>query len=159
MKSTAVFKIVSMIILCGFSFFRYMRRTGLFGGPGLIILSSHEGANYGRTDLSRARTLISLRRLDLIKHLEMFVSLLARLLPPGTSFVGCFACQGNSGYDARYSGNMPLLNLKVSHHPSAHCEELNPDKVSAMPGRCGLVVTDMMELNGLTFFHSKKRIN
>ena len=159
MKSTAVFKIVSMIILCGFSFFRYMRRTGLFGGPGLIILSSHEGANYGRTDLSRARTLISLRRLDLIKHLEMFVSSLVRLLPPETSFVGCFAYRRSSGLDAQHPGNMPLYLSRIIHHRSAVREELNPDRVSVILGRCGLVVIDMKELNGLTYFHSRKRIN
>ena len=69
MKSTAFFKIVNMIIRCGFSFFRYMRRTGLFGRPGLIILSSQEGANYGRTDLSQSRPLINPRRLTMLKHL------------------------------------------------------------------------------------------
>ena len=159
MKSTAFFKIVNMIIRCGFSFFSYMRRTGLFGRPWLIILSSQEGANYGRTDLSQARTLINLRRLNLIKHLEMFVSSLARLLPPETTFVGCFACQGNSDHDARYSGNMPLFISKLNHRRPAHHVELNPDKVSAILSRCGLVVIDMMELNGLTYFHSRKRIN
>ncbi len=159
MKTTAVFKIVSMIILCGFSFFRYMRRTGLSGGPGLIILSSHEGSNYGRTDLSQARTLISLRRLDLIKHLEMFVSSLVRLLPPETSFVGCFAHPGNSAPEGQHTGNIRLFLSSLIHHSPAYRRELNRDRVSAILDSCGLVVNDMKELNGLTYFHSTKKIN
>jgi len=63
------------------------------------------------------------------------------------------------GQDTRYSGNMPLFISKLSYRRSAHHVELNPDKVSAILSRCGLVVIDMMELNGLTYFHSRKRIN
>jgi hypothetical protein len=137
MKSTALFRIVKMIVLCGFSFFRYMRSSGLTGEPGLVILSSHEGADYGRLDLRRARTLISRRRLDLIKHLEMFVSSLVWLLPPETSFVGCFAQEG--------------------HFSAGRHRQLSRDRVSALLEGSGLVVIDMKEMNGLTYFHSRKR--
>lgn len=139
MKSTALFRIVKMIFLCGFSFFRYVRSTGLRVEPGLIILSSHEGADYGRLDLRRARILINLRRLDLIKHLEMFVSSLVWLLPPETSFVGCFAQEG--------------------HFPAGRHRHLNRERVSALLEGSGLVVINMKEMNGLTYFHSRKSQN
>lgn len=137
MKSTALFRIVKMVALCGFSFSRYMRSSGLTGEPGQIILSSHEGADYGRLDLRRARTLISRRRLDLIKHLEMFVNSLVWLLPPETSFVGCFAHEG--------------------HFSAGRHRHLSRDRVSALLEGSGLVVIDMKEMNGLTYFHSRKR--
>lgn len=156
MKSTAVFRVVSMIILCGFSFFRYMKRAGLIWGPGLIILSSHEGANYGTVDLKRARTLISLRRLDLIKHLEMFLSSLVRLLPPDTCFVGCFASQQSAFSDKRHPGNLPVRMARFLHHHPAVTDDISFDRVPAILGRSGLVIIDMKEMNGLTYFHSRK---
>lgn len=147
---------VSMIILCGFSFFRFMKGAGLAGSPGLIILSSHEGANYGTVDLRRARTLISLRRLDLIKHLEMFVSSLVRLLPPDTSFVGCFARHRSEFSETGHSGSRPVLMTRLLHHRSAVKGDLSCERVSAILGRCGLEIINMKELNGLTYFHSRK---
>lgn len=159
MKSATVFRLLSMIVLCGFSFFRYMRRAGISGEPGLIILSSNKGANYGRIDLSRARTLISLRRLDLIKHLEMFVSSLVMLLPPQTCFVGCFAHQRNTSWGEEIHGTGPHFLARLLHHHAAGNSELSRERVSALLGRCGMVVIDMKEMNGLTYFHSRKRSN
>ena len=157
MKSTAVYRIMSMIILCGFSFFRYMKGAGLAGGQGLIVLSSHEGANWGRMDLRRATTLISLRRLDLIKHLEMFLSTLVSLLPPDTSFVGCFAHGRSERYD--HAGFMASLNPLHVHRGDSGYPVLSRDRVSAILERCGLVIIDMKQLNGLTYFHSRKKHN
>lgn len=157
MRSTAVFRIVSMIVLCGFSFFRYMRSAGLAGEKGLIVLSSHEGANWGRRDLRRATTLISLRRLDLIKHLEMFLSSLVSLLPPDTSFVGCFAQRRSES--GAHSGSLTGLNTLYAHRDDSGYPELSRDRVSAMLERCGLVIVDMKQLNGLTYFHSRKKLN
>lgn len=157
MRSTAAFRIVSIIVLCGFSFFRYMRSAGLAGEKGIIVLSSHEGANWGRNDLRRARTLISLRRLDLIKHLEMFLSSLVSLLPPDTSFVGCFAQRQSETGD--HSGLMPGFNNLYAHRGDSGYPVLSRDRVSAILERCGLVIIDMKQLNGLTYFHSRKKLN
>ncbi len=137
MKPAALFSIVKMIALCGYSFFRFMRSSGLTGVKGLVILSSHEGADYSRLDLRHARTLISLRRLDLIRHLEMFVRSLVWLLPPETSFVGRFAQEG--------------------HFYTGRHRHLSRDRVSALLEGSGMVVIDMKEMNGLTYFHSRKR--
>lgn len=157
MRSTAVFRIVSIIILCGFSFFRYMRSAGLAGRQGIIVLSSHEGANWGRNDLRRAGMLISLRRLDLIKHLEMFLSSLVSLLPPDTSFVGCFAQKNAEGSD--HAGLFTGFHSKRTHYAISGYQELNRDRVSSILERCGLVVINMKQLNGLTYFHSRKKLN
>lgn len=156
MKSTAVFRIVSMIILCGFSFFRYLRCAGLTRAQGLIILSSHEGASWGRMDLRRAGTLISLRRLDLIKHLEMFLSSLVQLLPPDTTFVGCFA-QHNQAKRGEYHEGHTGLFSRFSFNGTSGCVALSRDRVSSILERSGLVVMDMREMNGLTYFHSRKK--
>jgi hypothetical protein len=157
MKSTAVYRIVSMIALCGFSFFRYMKSAGLAGGNGLIILSSHEGANWGRRDIRRARTLISLRRLDLIKHLEMFLNSLGSLLPPDTTFVGCFAQRPSENIFQQ--GMMTGFLYRLARHGASGYPELSRDRVSAMLERSGLAVLDMREMNGLTFFHSRKKLD
>jgi len=156
MKSMALFRIVRMVVLCGFSFFRYMRSAGLAERQGIIILSSHEGANWGRSDVQRAGTLISLRRLNLIKHLDMFISSLVRLLPPDSSFVGCFAQKHIPETGKEHTGAVTGFSQETGYHSRCGYRELNSARVSAILERSGMVVLDMRELNGLTYFHSRK---
>jgi len=156
MREKRVFRIFRMMVICGFSFFRYLWSAGLTKESGMIILSSHEGANWGRCDLRDARMLINLRRLDLIKHLEMFVSSLVRLLPPETTFVGCFAQGGLVSAGDEPSDGHTGLWAGLAGHSSGRCQLLSRDRVSALLEGSGLEVIDMKEMNGLTYFHSRK---
>ncbi|MCK7530016.1 MAG: hypothetical protein MZV63_02635 [Marinilabiliales bacterium] len=96
-KSSLHHSLVEAVRLRGLNLFRFLRHTGLFNDPGLIILSQHDYATFRAGDLDRVTTLITLRRLNLIKHLEMFLNSLVHLLPPDTNFVGCFSQTVNNG--------------------------------------------------------------
>jgi len=156
MNGKRIFRVFRVLAICGFSFFRYLWSAGLTKESGMIILSSHEGANWGRRDLKDARMLVNLRRLDLIKHLEMFVSSLVRLLPPETTFVGCFSQRGFISAGAGGSDSHGGFWNGLAGHGTGTCQMLNRARVSALLEGSGLEVIEMREMNGLTYFHSRK---
>ena len=74
-------QVARLIASGGVSLFRYLMTNGLFGGPGVVILSRHDRATFGSVDMRRATTLITLRRLNMVKHLEIFLSSVADTAP------------------------------------------------------------------------------
>lgn len=140
----------------GLSLFRYLVNAGLFRVPGVIILSRNDHANFGAVDLKRVTTLVTLRRLNLVKHLEMFLNSLARILPPDTNFVGCFSPAKDRVAVSRSAGRHGGLVGFFSHYHSAECHALNRSNVSEMLERNGLSLISMTEMNGVTYFHSRK---
>jgi len=156
MRKKTVYKIFRIMVLCGFRFFRYLWETGISSDAGLVILSSHEGANWGCSWFRSARTLINLRRLDLIRHLEMFVSSLVNLLPQGASFVGCFEQHRDGcGREACHGSNTGLLK-RITGNGAGPRQHLSSDRVFALFENSGLVIINMKEISGLTYFHGIK---
>jgi len=156
MSGKRIFRVFRLLAICGFSFFRYLWSAGLTKESGMIVLSSHEGANWGRRDLKDARMIVNLRRLDLIKHLEMFVSSLVRLLPPETTFVGCFSQRGFTSSGTEASGGHGGFWNGPAGHGAGGCQLLSRARVAALLECSGLEVIDMREMSGLTYFHSRK---
>ncbi|MDZ7635303.1 MAG: hypothetical protein U5L72_13100 [Bacteroidales bacterium] len=148
--------LVRLFVSGGLNLFRFLRQTGLFNDPGLIILSQHDFATFRAGDLEKAATLITLRRLNLIKHLEMFLNSLVHLLPPETNFVGCFSQAGNNGGGVRGSGILNGFQDWIFGSGLKECQLLSSRKVSEILERNGLRIISMTEMNGLTYFHSRK---
>ncbi len=78
-KSGMIHSLARLFVSGGLRLFRYLLNSGLFRDPGVIILSSHDHANFGAVDLKRVTTLVTLRRLNLVKHLEMFFNSLVHI--------------------------------------------------------------------------------
>ncbi|MFN2313699.1 MAG: hypothetical protein ABR531_04540 [Bacteroidales bacterium] len=155
-KTSMMHSLARLITSGGLSLFLYLVNSGLFRDPGVIILSRNDHANFGAVDLKRVTTLVTLRRLNLVKHLEMFLNSLARILPPDTNFVGCFspAKEGDAGTGT--TGRHGGLPWRFFHSGSRECHALNRNKVSEMLERNGLSLISMTEMNGVTYFHSRK---
>ncbi len=145
-----------LIVSGGLSLFRYLVNAGLFRGPGVIILTRNNHANFGAADLKRVTTLVTLRRLNLVKHLEMFLNSLARILPPDTNFVGCFSPDKDGTAGTGTAGRHGGLAGWFFHSGIRECHALNRSKVSEMLERNGLSLISMTEMNGVTYFHSRK---
>jgi hypothetical protein len=105
----------------------------------------------------------------MVKHLEMFLSSLSRILPPGTNFVGCFSPVKRETAVAERHGREDVLDGRPSIHgredvsdgrPPIHGSEgfrsLNSRMVSEMLERYGLSLISMTEMSGVTYFHSRK---
>lgn len=155
-KTSMVHSLARLVASGGLSLFRYLVNAGLFRNPGVIILSRNDHANFSAVDLKRVTTLVTLRRLNLVKHLEMFLNSLARILPPDTNFIGCFSPvkdgYAGTGTTLRHGG----LPWWFFHSGHSECHALNRSNVSEMLERNGLSLISMTELNGVTYFHSRK---
>ncbi len=149
-------QVARLIASGGVSLFRYLMTNGLFGGPGVVILSRHDRATFGTVDMRRATTLITLRRLNMVKHLEIFLSSLSRILPPGTNFVGCFSPAKKDSTVTERPGREYSFPGWLFHFSRVECHSLNRRKVSDMLERNGLRLVNMKESNGVTYFHSRK---
>ena len=156
-KVNLIRSVVRLISTGGLSLARFLMNTGLFRKQGMIILSQHDHANFTASELGRITTLITVRRLNLVKHLEMFLNSLAHILPPDTNFVGCFspAKDRNPGYGS--TGRSDGITGMFFHdrHPEWHV--LNSSLVSEMLERNGLSLISMTEMNGVTWFCSRKK--
>jgi len=155
-KTSMIQSLARLIASGGLSLFRYLVNTGLFRGPGVIILSRNNHASFGAVDLKRVTTLVTLRRLNLVKHLEMFLNSLARILPPDTNFVGCFSPTKDGDTGTGIAGRHGGFPGWFFHSGITECHALNRSKVSEMLERNGLSLISMTEMNGVTYFHSRK---
>jgi hypothetical protein len=145
--------VYSLFTSGGLSLFRYLLASGLFRDPGLVILSPHDHASFAGADLKRATTLITLRRLNLVKHLEMFLNSLVHILPPETNFIGCFSKEGKGSRGYWMTGIVQAIQSRISNIEGLENHSLSRNKVSEILERNGLSMT---ELNGVIYFHSRK---
>lgn len=148
--------VYSLFASGGLSLFRYLLATGLFRDPGLVILSPHDHASFAGADLKRATTLITLRRLNLVKHLEMFLNSLVHILPPGTNFIGCFSKEGKGGHGPWTASIVRVIQNRISNNDGLENHALSQNKVYEILERNGLRIISMTEMNGVIYFHSRK---
>lgn len=146
----------NMIAEGGIDFYSYLRKIGLSREPNLMVLSSKHHYYYDENDLKEIRTLVNLKRLNLVRHPETFLNNLARILPRGANFVGCFF----DSKDLRKSGNhffqtSRLLNRVVNLLDSKTDRTLDSKSVTQMLESHGFKIVDMTIIDGTTYFNAK----
>ena len=142
------------------NFFGYLRKLGLTDRQNLIVLSSRDYFNCDRKKLDEVKTLVNRRKLNLIRHLDMFLLTLVRILPGNTSFVGCFSeSRGGHLNSSKTYNPVCLLNRFFNRLDTSSQHRLDKDEVADMLERSGLTIVDMTELNGLIYFCSRKICN
>jgi hypothetical protein len=148
--------IVNMIAEDGGSFFNYLKDLGLSRDNNLVVLSSRHHYFYDEDELKNVRTLINLRKLNLIKYLDEFLFTLVQVLPPDTKFLGCFSDSRASGnIDASLFHPIKLLKQKVNRLDFLGEKTMNKNKVSEILESYGFKIINMTEMNGLTYFCSQ----
>jgi hypothetical protein len=146
--------ITTLISEGGVNFFRYLKKRGMSGETDLIVLSSKSHYFYDENDLKRVRVLVNLRKLNVIKHLDMFLNTLVRILPPDTSFVGYFSDKNalvHSGLVRRLSEMYGRLNNLLDGKTD---RVMNTNDVRGLLERNGFEVMNMTTISGYTYFHS-----
>ena len=141
-------------------FFSYLRKLGLSDRQNLMVLSSLNSFDCDRNKLDEVKTVVNRRKLNLIRHLDMFLFTLVRILPGNASFIGCFSELKETPIDS-FGSFKPLrmLNRIISRLDTSSEHMLNKDEVSEMLEKNGLTLIDMTEMNGLTYFCSRKICN
>lgn len=149
--------IVNMVAEGGKNFFQYLKSLGLSKEPNLIVLSSSQHYYYDESDLRSVRTLINLKKLNLIKHLDKFLHTLFRILPQNANFIGCFSdnnsMKRNNGFPFYQPSRIldrfiNLLDFKTEY-------KMSKNEVLELLEKHGFKIVDMTEMNGLTYFYSQ----
>ena len=134
------------------NFFNYLHYIGLANEPNLLVLPSKNHYYYDNNDLKGVTTLINLKKLNMIKHLDSFLNTVYHVLSPETNFIGCFSdkkTQTDIGWSSRmYKRFINFLDSRIDF-------EIDKKDVSGLLESNGFKVIDMTEINGLTYFRTR----
>jgi hypothetical protein len=140
----------------GESFLRYLKSTGLSTEPNILVLSPSQHYYYDESDLRSLRTLVNLKKLNLIRHLDSFLHNLYRILPGDSNFIGCFSDVNAHQSQVSHTGHGPGLFGSLRNFLDSMSEHrMTRTEVSELLKTHGFKVINMTEINGVTFFHSK----
>jgi hypothetical protein len=159
----------------GESFYKYVDSRGLSNDSSLIVLSSTHHYYYDYDEMNKAKTVVNLKKLNLIKEIKSLFHSHLHFLPHRCNFVGCFVnnkkidryslSENVTGHEnLRNSNDMELgivsrfrfINMLYSMMDSKTNNYLSEESVVSMLRVHGFKVIDMKEVNGLTYFHSQK---
>ncbi|MCU0455867.1 MAG: hypothetical protein MUE74_06150 [Bacteroidales bacterium] len=148
--------ILALIAEGGYDFFKYFKSLGISRERNLLVLSSKHHYYYDESDLSSVNVLVNLKKLNLIKHLDMFLSSLVRILPPDTTFIGYFS---EARYGKRRYFNPEKLLRVITRFESlldSKAESsMKRDEVSKILEKNGFSIVDMTSMNGNTYFQTR----
>lgn len=136
----------------GESFIDFLERNDLTTDPNSLVLPSKLHYFYDSEELSGVTTLITVKKLNLIKNLGDFFHTINTVLNPKANFIGCFSelkDQTRVSYISRiYRRFINFLDSKVD-------TEIDKKEISLLLESRGFKIIDMTEINGLTYFRSQ----
>ena len=136
----------------GENFFNYLEEHGLTNDDNMLVLSSRHHFYYDPNELQSVTTLINVKKLNLIKHLDNFLQSIVYVLSPESNFIGCFSdwkSQKGIGITSRmYKGFINFLDAKID-------VDFDQKDVLKLLESHGFKVMDMTEINGLTYFRAQ----
>jgi hypothetical protein len=141
----------------GINFLRYLISLGMSGQTDFSILSSKKDYYYDdNNDLKSVRILINLKKLNMIKHLDMFLNTLIRILPPNANFIGYFSINKSMKEDETQANKLSRSFSRLNNIP-VHRENhvINKYEVQELLERNGFKTIDMKEMNGKIYFNSR----
>jgi hypothetical protein len=132
------------------NFMNYLSWHGLANEDKLLILSSKLHYYYDYEELKEVTTLISLKKLNLVKHLDDFLQSLYTGLSPKANFIGCFSDRKSekSVTTRFYKRFINFLDARID-------TEIDGKNISKLFESHGFKVVDMTEINGLTYFRTQ----
>jgi hypothetical protein len=137
-------------------FMKYISRFVSDHDPNVLVLSSKHHYYYDIDELKGISTLINLKRLNFMNHLESYLHVVSKNLSPNAIFVGCFAdkkSQKQIGISSRlYKKLINFLDYRIDI-------DIDREKLKKLFEASGFRIMDMTEINGLTYFTSSKCSN
>lgn len=133
-------------------FLNYLRFLGLENEPSLLVLSSNHHYYYDFNELKGVSTLVNLKKLNVISHLDSFLHTIYRGLSPRTNFIGCFSDRNTKngvGLPSRmFKGFINFLDSRIDNN-------LNKNEVTEILETHGFKVINMKEMDRLTYFYAQ----
>ena len=153
----------------------YLNRMGLAGEAQILVIPSTRHFFYDAEDLRGIKTVINLKQLNYVREIREFLSKISEMLPNNSSFVGCFIDnKSQTGFSDKYSNlpkqlsekaeayengiesRIPFINRMYSFIDAKTNRYLTKKTVSHLLEECSLQLVGMTELNGLTYFCTRK---
>lgn len=136
----------------GDDFFQYLKWIGLAKESNLMVLSSMHHYYYDHNDLKGIKTLINLKRLNEVRHLESFLHTLSRILPYKAYFIGCFTDHSHKGQSPRTQNRVNFLAGLISIFDSRNERSLTSKSTSNLLEEFFFKVIDTTYINGMAYF-------
>ncbi len=150
-------EVSDLVLEGGETFADYLKSIGLGRERRMMVLPSVHHYYYEKDEMAGIKTLVNLKRLNLIEHPEKFLNTLTDVLPPDTNFVGCFS--ENRKSTGRSGGIFNKLSILVEKFvnilDSRIVHFMNRNDVFSLLEKHGFSIVDMTELNGITYFYSQ----
>lgn len=157
-------------------FLNYIEWLGLGNDPDPVILSSMHHYFYDAEEMKHVSTVVNLTRLNHMKEIKDFLFSVSNILPPKCNLIGCFidsrkqnpfaVRQAMSEIERRKTSTalengiisrIPFMNWLYSIVDSRTNKYLTRSNVAPMLEDYGFKVLDLTELNGITYFHAKRK--
>jgi hypothetical protein len=143
----------SLISEGGEDFFNYINWLGFSKDPNLMVLSSIHHYYYDFNELKGVRTLINIKQLNQINHIDSFLNNVFRVLPPKASFVGCFKDNKiRRGMAGPFYQSFKLLSSLINLIDSKTDRFLSRKYVIKLLESHEFRITDMTEIGDITYF-------
>lgn len=159
------------------NFLQYIEESGLADDPDILILSSQHHYYYDAEEMKNIRTVVNLKEFNQIKDVKSFLQTIYHLLPFNSNFVGCFLdnrkvnvfelrkissnLQKKTDYDKLEENgiisHVPFINMIYSFMDSRINKYFSARSVRNLLEESGFRVVNMKDMNGITYFHSKKK--
>jgi hypothetical protein len=148
--------IFALITEVGLNFFRFLISLGISREPNLVVLSSRDSFSCNENELKNAKVIVNMKKLNLIKHLDLFLNTLVRILPPDTRFIGYFSGNGNvKGNGINNSNVLRLMNRVFYLFGSRRKNIMNRNEITGLLEKNGFKTLIMKEMSGSTYFISQ----
>jgi len=137
----------------GENFFHYITWLGLAKEQNIMILSSIHHYYYDFNDLKGVRTLVNIKKLNQINHIDTFLNNVFRVLPPKAKFIGCF--QDNKirgGIAVPFYQSFKLLNSLINIIDSKTDRFMSRKDVIKLLESHDFGILDMTEISNITYF-------
>ncbi len=154
----------------------YLEEVGLVSDPAILVIPSSRHFFYDAEDLKGVKTVVNLKQLNYVREIRDFLHKISELIPLESSFVGCFIDnKSQNGFSDKYSNlpkelsdkaeayengiesRIPFINRMYSFIDLKTNRYLTKRTVTNLLEECNLQLVGMAELNGLTYFHARKR--
>lgn len=147
----------NMVSEGGENFLNYIKRFGIVSEPNIMVLSSRHHYYYDSSELQSIRALVNMKKLNMIRHLDLFLQTLARMLPSNASFIGCFSeSKGSKRKNSISQYTEKLISRIRNFIDSKTDRNMDKDDVLKLFESNGFKIVDMTEINGQTFFNTQK---
>jgi hypothetical protein len=153
------------------NFVKYLDQLSIDKDSNLLVLSSSHHYYYDAEEMINVKTMVNLTELNQIRQLKDFLHSIFRILPSKCTFIGSFVNnKKQDGFvfnsvptDSYYKRNSdaiengiasssPILNMIYNMIDSKTNKYLSDRSVALLLEEHGFKVTNMTEIDGLTYF-------